>query len=133
VARWRTRAAVAAVVLVAGAAVVAVVVHASGSDTPSARIETNEKNAGSRARVEPVGQGPLRVRGTSFLPGELVRVALSGQTKKSRSVTADGRGSFRVLFRNVSSCDSVTVTATGSQGSRAGFNLSSYVCAAPDS
>ena len=44
---------------------------------------------------------------------------------------ANRRGRFRVVPKGVKGCDSINVTAAGSMGSRASFNLSSYVCIEP--
>jgi hypothetical protein len=57
-----------------------------------------------------------------------VRLRLDGDVKAVKTVSAGRRGSFVVTFRGVSACGSVTVTARGSRGSRASFNLSQIVC-----
>lgn len=77
----------------------------------------------------PARKNPFRVQGTGFVPHERVQVAIVGRT--SRTVAAGSSGSFRVTFPGVSSCDSVTVDATGSKGSRASFNLSQIACVEP--
>ena len=41
---------------------------------------------------------------------------------------ADSQGGFVVSLPGVNSCDSVTVKATGDEGSHAEFNLSQIVC-----
>ena len=41
---------------------------------------------------------------------------------------ADSQGGFVVSLPGVNSCDSVTVTATGDEGSHAEFNLSQIAC-----
>jgi hypothetical protein len=41
---------------------------------------------------------------------------------------ATRRGRFRVVLKGVKGCDSLDVAATGSMGSRASLNVSSYVC-----
>ncbi len=76
----------------------------------------------------PVSKAPLRVKGTGFVPGERVHVELVG--RESRIVTASSSGSFRVSFPS-DRCESVAVTATGSKGSRASFNLSQALCVEP--
>jgi hypothetical protein len=123
--RWRTRALVAAGALaLAGAAVAAVV--ASDSDS-----QKEEQLQHERARLLPVGQKPLRVKGTGFVPGERVRLTLGGGTGLARTVRAGGDGSFSVVFRDVDACESVTAEARGSKGSRASFNFSQIACLSP--
>ena len=108
----------------AGAAVAAVV----ASDSDSQREEQPQHE---RARLLPVGQQPLRVKGTGFVPGERVRLTLGGGTGLGRTVRAGGNGSFTVVFRDVDACDSVTAEARGSKGSRASFNFSQIACLSP--
>jgi hypothetical protein len=75
-----------------------------------------------------VSQSPLRVEGTGFQPGEEVRIevdAPNGQTKHTR---ASSGGSFTTDISELTGCGSVTVTATGSQGSVAEFNFSQIAC-----
>lgn len=124
-ARWRTRALIAAGALaLAGAAVAAVVASDSGSP--------KQKQAqDARVRLLPVGQKPLRVKGTGFVPGERVRLTLGGGTGLGRTVRAGSDGSFTAVFRNVDACDSVTAEARGSKGSRASFNFSQLTCLTP--
>jgi hypothetical protein len=74
-----------------------------------------------------VGQSPLRVAGSGFRPGEKVRLVADAPHKQVKNTRADSSGSFTADFPEVS-CGSVTVTATGSQGSRAEFNLSQIAC-----
>jgi len=81
-----------------------------------------------RAELHPVSQSPLRVEGTGFQPGEEVRIevdAPNGQTKHTR---AGSGGSFTTDISELTGCGSVTVTATGSQGSVAEFNFSQIAC-----
>ena len=81
-----------------------------------------------RAELHPVSQSPLRVEGTGFQPGEEVRIevdAPNGQTKHTR---ASSGGSFTTDISELTGCGSVTVTATGSQGSVAEFNFSQIAC-----
>ena len=113
--RWRTSAAAAAVVLVA---------TACGNTQPSHEAAATA-TIPSNAQLAPVGQKPLKAKGTGFLPDEHVKVA----TKDKSVVTvADSQGGFVVSLAGVNSCDSVTVTATGDEGSQAEFNLSQIVC-----
>jgi hypothetical protein len=66
---------------------------------------------------------PLRVQGQHFVPGERVRVELSGIARKRVRVVTTGTGSFRVRFHGVAAtrCDVIRVVAIGSSGSRARF------------
>ena len=109
-ARWRTSAAAAAVVLVATACG-----HASES--------ASQPTGTSRPQLTPTGQLPLTVKGTGFRPQEKVRVAAKGTQSTSTAVIADPSGTFVVRLHGLKSCDSVTVVATGSSGSHAEFNL----------
>ena len=67
----------------------------------------------------------MKAEGTGFLPDEHVKVATKG---KSVVTVADSQGRFVVSLAGVSSCDSVTVMATGDEGSHAEFNLSQIAC-----
>jgi hypothetical protein len=129
VARWRTRAALAAVALVAVPAAIAAAVLHDGSGSSATNVASK---AARHPRLAPVASEPLRVKGTEFVPGEKVRLAVvGGLDRTSRAVTAGSSGSFVAGFPGVTSCDSVTVTAVGSRGSRASFNLSQIVCHQP--
>jgi hypothetical protein len=114
-ARWRTSAAAAAIVLVA---------TACGNAEPS-RDTGATATLPSNAKLAPAGQKPLKVRGTGFLPDEHVRVATEGKTVIT---VADSQGSFVVSMPGVNSCKSATVKATGADGSHAEFNLSHVAC-----
>ena len=120
--RWRTRALLGALVLIAAGGAVAVVL-AQNDSLPS------PAGKGSPPLLMASAQNPLTVAGTGFRSKERVRVVVKGAgtfaTKRART---DARGAFRVVFRRVNACDSLTMTAAGSQGSRASLNVSSYVC-----
>jgi hypothetical protein len=75
-----------------------------------------------------VQQQPLVVRGTGFRPGEKVTLAAKGLQSSHATARADGSGEFEATLRGLKNCDSVTVTAFGSKGSRAEFNLSQIAC-----
>ena len=123
--RWRTRAVLlAAVVLVAAAALIATVVGQSSSSS-------HEPKAVRHAQIAPMGQSPLTVKGTGFRPGERVRLVVRGSQGGALAAKAGPDGSFAAAFRWMNGCDSVTVTATGSKGSRASFNLSQIACIEP--
>jgi hypothetical protein len=115
--RWRTKALVAVTALVAVSLVVVAVVLGSGSGS------SDTKASAQRARLLPVSQNPLRVKGTGFRPSERVKVVVV-DTAVRRRVTASSTGSFVVAFPGLGTCNGVTVKAAGSHGSRASFNLS---------
>jgi hypothetical protein len=109
------------VVLLAAAAVIAIVVaQTSGSSSTEAKPVR-------RAQISATGQSPLAVRGTGFLPRERVRLVVKGRAG-GVTTRAGANGTFVAVFKNVFDCGSVTVSATGSKGSRASFNLSQIVC-----
>jgi hypothetical protein len=66
------------------------------------------------------------VAGSGFRSGEVVR--LTGVP--TRQVRASAKGTFTIRFRS-DPCSSLTVTATGSKGSRASVNYSQFSCPAP--
>ena len=79
-------------------------------------------------QLKPVSQSPLRVSGTGFRPGEKVHLAVNGPETHAKDTRADSSGNFTTSLSKPSSCGSLTVTATGSQGSHAEFNLSEIAC-----
>ena len=115
-ARWRTSAVVAALLLVATACGHTVDSHDAASTTTVA----------SRPQLAPIGQTPLTVKGTGFQPNEKVRVAAKGA--RPATTAADSSGTFVVRLPGVAACDSINVEANGSRGSHAEFNLSQIVC-----
>lgn len=68
---------------------------------------------------------PFTVRGIRFQPQELVTVVAWVDGRHERRVRATTAGAFTVRFRGVriASCEGYTVTARGSQGSRANVKL----------
>jgi hypothetical protein len=80
-----------------------------------------------RPELRPTSQSPLRVAGTGFRPGEKVRLVADAPHKQVKNARADSSGSFTAAFPGLS-CGSITVTATGSKGSRAEFNFSQIAC-----
>jgi hypothetical protein len=119
--RWRTRAALAAVALVAAAAVIATVVG------PTSGSSSRRDKEVRRAQLAVLGQSPLVVRGSHFKARERVRLAVKGRAGRL-TARAGAKGGFVAVFKNVYGCDSVTVVASGSRGSRASVNFSQYVC-----
>ena len=78
-----------------------------------------------------MGQTPLTVKGSGFRPSERVRLVVKGSQGAALTAKAGPDGSFVAAFRGLNGCDSVTVTAAGSKGSRASFNLSQIACIEP--
>ena len=105
-----------------------------GSGTAKSKPEaTMNGGAAGKARLMPVGLAPLMVKGSGFKSGETVTlVSTESPVKTRRSVKASAAGTF-VVRMGVSAdrCNGMTVVATGSEGSRASFNFSEVVCAAP--
>jgi hypothetical protein len=118
VAPWRTSAALALVALLAGC----------GHDPASSPPRSGTTATATRPQLLPVQQQPLVVEGTGFRPGEKVALTAKGLRSGRATAKADGAGGFRATFHGLKSCDSITVFAVGSKGSRAQFNLSSIAC-----
>ena len=119
-----------AIVLV-GAGVAVAVAAAMGTFAGSSKDDpvTKYVSPAGRASLYPMGTNPLRLRGRGFAPGEHVRVAAKDSRKGAhRKVTAGPKGGFVTTLAGIDSCDSVNVVAVGDKGSRASFNLSSFVC-----
>jgi hypothetical protein len=57
-----------------------------------------------------------------------VHLAVNARETHAKDTRADSSGSFTTSLSQPSSCGSLTVTATGSKGSRAEFNLSQIAC-----
>ena len=68
------------------------------------------------------------VEGTGFRPDEKITLAAKGRQSSLATARADGSGEFEATFHGLQNCDSVTVVAVGSKGSRAEFNLSQIAC-----
>jgi hypothetical protein len=81
-----------------------------------------------RPELKPVSESPLRVAGSGFQPGEKVHLAVNGPETHAKDTRADSSGNFTTSLSQPSSCGSLTVTATGSQGSHVEFNLSEIAC-----
>jgi hypothetical protein len=118
---WRTSAALSLVALVAGGC---------GHDPSARSSETTATTAttASRPQISPVRQQPLVVEGKGFHPGEKVALSAKGLQSSHTTARADGFGEFEATFHGLENCDSVTVKAVGSKGSRAEFNLSQIAC-----
>jgi hypothetical protein len=72
-----------------------------------------------------VDRDPLALRGEGFRPRERVRVSLSAPVSERKFTRANGLGSFRVTFLEVSTtrCDDVRAVASGGAGSRVMLKL----------
>jgi hypothetical protein len=75
-----------------------------------------------------VSQHPLRIEGTGFRPREEVRIEVDTPNGRAEHARANSGGSFTTDITELTGCGSVTVTATGSQGSHAEFNFSQIAC-----
>jgi hypothetical protein len=128
-------------IFVAAAAVVVAVVAVSaavgamtlGSDDKSTKAAPATAVKRGKARIMPVGGLGMVFKGSSFVPGENVRVTISEVgPQKIRRVKADRLGAFLVRFKGgYDRCGGMTVTAVGDRGSKTGFQLSNVMCAAP--
>ena len=110
---------VAALVLAA----VALTACGGRSSAPSASTTSAQ-----RPELRPVSQSPLRVEGTGFRPGEDVRIEVDAPNGRAKHTRASSSGSFTTDISELTGCGSVTVTATGSQGTVAEFNFSQIAC-----
>jgi hypothetical protein len=68
------------------------------------------------------------VKGTGFRPGERIELAAKGLRSSHATTRADASGELEATFHGLKSCDSITVVAVGSEGSRAELNLSQIAC-----
>jgi hypothetical protein len=101
----------------------------------AATVARDDQSGGEqirKAKLQPMGVQPLRIRGAQFEPGERVTVTVKlvlGK-KMKRQVTAGTGGGFLLNFGNVNTCNGFHVGAIGSRGSRASlaFQYSSFVC-----
>jgi hypothetical protein len=86
----------------------------------------------ARPSVRVSDLNPFTVRGTNFKARERVRVVISSKKHRTtRTVTANGRGSFRTAFAfKLRGCDEYSVRATGGGGSRAAVKSSQQSCGA---
>jgi hypothetical protein len=117
VARWRTSLAVVALPL-------ALALTGCGRED----LRGGGSGPAATPTLAPVQQQPLVVKGTGFRPGEKVVLAAKGLRSSHATARADEGGAFEATFRGLKNCDSVTVVAVGSKGSRAEFNLSQIAC-----
>ena len=77
--------------------------------------ESGSKNGGSPS-MRLVRAAPLTVRGAHFRSGERVRVTAAG---KSAQTKANGDGTFVVVVRGATRCETLRILARGSAGSYA--------------
>ena len=104
------------------ALVVSATLAITGTDTSSDQAR--------RGKLTQIGEQPLRLRGTGFLPGEKVRVSAAARGgKETRTVIANSSGAFTLSFSaDLDTCDGVTISAVGTKGTRTSFQLSQLVC-----
>lgn len=92
------------------------------------KLPRGEVMPNGKARLVPVGFAPPTLKGAGFRPGENVTVDLDGKKKK---VKASPSGTFTVRYPSrVDRCHGMTASAVGDKGSRTGFQLSEFMCAA---
>jgi hypothetical protein len=86
--------------------------------------------AAHRARLVPLVGATFRVRGSGFRARERVRVTVTASAGDPvvRRVRATGRGTFVLAFSGIEACGGVAGAATGSRGSRASFQFSTFTC-----
>ena len=119
--------AIAAALLVSATMGADTLVPGSAGSNPKTAL-----NGSGKAQLMPVGLAPLMVKGTGFKSGETVTLrATENPVKTRRTVKASASGTFVVRMGVSNSCNGMTVVAIGSKGSRASFNFSQVVCAAP--
>ena len=98
---------------------------APGSTT---KLPRGELTPNGKARLMPVSFAPPTLKGSGFRPGENVTVDVDGKKKK---VKASSSGTFTVRYPSrVDRCHGMSATAVGDKGSRTGFQLSEFMCAA---
>lgn len=85
-----------------------------------------------KATLQLSGGIPLTLRGANFLPGERVRVTISGELRRTKQVTATRAGAFVVRFSAAyDRCSGLLAVAVGARGSRAVLKLPPLACPAP--
>lgn len=103
-----------------------------GGSAKSKPGATMNGGVAGKARLMPIGLAPLMVKGSGFKSGETVTLrSTESPVKTRRTVKASASGGFVVRMGLADRCNGMTVVATGSKGSRASFNFSEVVCAAP--
>jgi hypothetical protein len=85
-----------------------------------------------KPRILAVSLSPLVIKGTGFVPGEHVTVKIIDGPKAKRRTTANAQGAFTVRVpTRFDRCNGMTVSAVGDKGSKTGFALAEFLCAAP--
>jgi hypothetical protein len=82
---------------------------------------SEQREAGSKARLSLIRGTPLVLRGVNFRPGEHVRIRVTTERQLAKRVTADAAGRFTVRFATTAfdRCSGFLAVAVGDQGSRA--------------
>jgi len=100
-----------------------------GGSTPETGLGEVQKTPAARSTAQLMIKRVIPttvVAGSGFRSNEAVR--LTGVPVKR--VRASAKGTFTIRFRS-DPCSSLTITATGSKGSRAAVNYSQFSCPAP--
>jgi hypothetical protein len=72
---------------------------------------------------------PLTARGTSFVPGERVRVSVAAERRLVKRTIANRRGGFVVRFQTpVNRCLGLSAVAVGDKGSVAKAQSPAFIC-----
>lgn len=111
-------------------ALAALALAGAGSDAASDPSAHGAPAARPRATLLPVNGEPFKVRGFGFRARERVRVTVTPTAGHAtvRRVRATGRGIFVLAFSGVQACGGVEGVATGTRGSHASFQFSSFTC-----
>jgi hypothetical protein len=80
----------------------------------------SSKSPGAKPTIRLVRAAPLTVRGEHFRSGERVRVTAAA---KSAQTKANGDGTFVVIVRGATRCETLRILARGSAGSYAVVKL----------
>jgi hypothetical protein len=102
-----------------GAAAVAAVVLVAATGVAAVASPPGTNAGGQKAVLAVLGDSPLTVRGSRFVPGERVKVTVYPAARRKTAV-AGRRGGFTVQFAAVHDpCRAYRVVAVGARGSRA--------------
>ena len=79
---------------------------------------------------------PVQVKGTRFLPGDMIRVVLrAGESKRVRTIRVSARGSFSVNFGTLPRRDTcsgeISLVTVPAKGIRAAYRLPTVACIDP--
>jgi hypothetical protein len=124
--------------LVLAAALIVSATMGAGTLVPGGSDDDKQMPRGTVAgqkgkpRILAVSLSPLVIKGTGFVPGEHVTVKIIDGPKAKRRTTANAQGAFTVRVpTRFDRCNGMTVSAVGDKGSKTGFALAEFLCAAP--